>query len=225
MRLGDVELVEVGPNRVRVMSILRAALGLDLSEISRLVGNAPVTVVAGLEFVDAKSLADALRDNGAGCEILVKEVGDSSPVSWFDAPRLAAARDIGTLGRCAELSGLSSDRERDLRLELYWATNHPFRDERCAWIPVSQRGAAERENAKRLFSLLRADDPASRLAKANVARESADFATAHHLLTTGGFGGLAPMAARLLQLTDSKESALLPFGRDETDAAQQGNGE
>jgi hypothetical protein len=225
MRLGDVELVDVGPNRVRVMATLRAAVGLDLSAVRRLVEEMPVIVATDLYFADAKALANALHDNGAACVLHAKELGTSSPASWFDAPQLATARDIATLNRLADLSSRSSVLERHLRMELYWAANHPFRERNYPWIPVSRRCPAERENAKRLFSLLREDDTASRLAKANIARESADFATANHLLATEVFGDLAPMAARLSQLTDSEESALLPLSQDGPDAAQQGNGD
>lgn len=223
VRLGDVELVDVGSDRVRVMAILRANLDLDLLKVRRLIEDTPIKLATDLHIIDAERLASALRDKGAGCTLHAKESGPSSPASWFDAPQLDEVRDVDTLSEHAESSNLGPDRERDLRLELYWAANHPFRDRQRTWIPISRRNAAERENAKRLFSLLRDDDAASRLAKANIARESADFATANQLLTSGVFEDLEAMAARLLQLTNREESALLPLGPDEPDTAQQGN--
>ncbi len=66
----NVELKEVGSNKINVIKIVREATGLGLKEAKDLVESAPKAVIKeGLSKVDAEALIAKLKDAGATGEI------------------------------------------------------------------------------------------------------------------------------------------------------------
>ena len=61
----DVELTEVGPNKVKVIKVVREATGLGLKEAKDLVDNAPKVVKEGADKALAESLKSQLEAEGA----------------------------------------------------------------------------------------------------------------------------------------------------------------
>ena len=61
----DVELTEVGPNKVKVIKVVREATGLGLKEAKDLVEAAPKVVKEGLAKADAEALKKTLEEAGA----------------------------------------------------------------------------------------------------------------------------------------------------------------
>jgi len=65
----DVELTEVGPNKVKVIKVVREATGLGLKEAKALVDGAPSTVKEAVPTADAEALKAALAEAGATVEL------------------------------------------------------------------------------------------------------------------------------------------------------------
>ena len=61
----DVELTEVGPNKVKVIKVVREATGLGLKEAKDLVDNAPKTLKEGASKADAEEIKTKLEAEGA----------------------------------------------------------------------------------------------------------------------------------------------------------------
>ena len=61
----DVELTEVGPNKVKVIKVVREATGLGLKEAKDLVTAAPKMVKEGCSKEEAESIKKALEEAGA----------------------------------------------------------------------------------------------------------------------------------------------------------------
>src|SRR5574344_145770 len=61
----DVELTEVGPNKVKVIKVVREATGLGLKEAKDLVDNAPKTIKEGAEKAEADDIKAKLEAEGA----------------------------------------------------------------------------------------------------------------------------------------------------------------
>ena len=61
----DVELTEVGPNKVKVIKVVREATGLGLKEAKDLVDNAPKVVKEGASKSEAEDLKTKLEAEGA----------------------------------------------------------------------------------------------------------------------------------------------------------------
>ena len=61
----DVELTEVGPNKVKVIKVVREATGLGLKEAKELVDNAPKVVKEAADKATAESLKSQLEAEGA----------------------------------------------------------------------------------------------------------------------------------------------------------------
>ena len=61
----DVELTEIGPNKVQIIKIAREATGLGLKEAKDLVEAAPKVIKEGLAKADAEALKKSLEDAGA----------------------------------------------------------------------------------------------------------------------------------------------------------------
>lgn len=61
----DVELTEVGPNKVKVIKVVREATGLGLKEAKDVVDGAPKVVKAGASKEEAEQLKTALEAEGA----------------------------------------------------------------------------------------------------------------------------------------------------------------
>ncbi|MBO6214081.1 MAG: 50S ribosomal protein L7/L12 [Lachnospiraceae bacterium] len=61
----DVELTEVGPNKVKVIKVVREATGLGLKEAKDLVDNAPKIVKEAADKASAEDLKTKLEAEGA----------------------------------------------------------------------------------------------------------------------------------------------------------------
>ena len=61
----DVELAEVGPNKVKVIKVVREVTGLGLKEAKELVDGAPTVVKEGVSESDANDIKEKLEAAGA----------------------------------------------------------------------------------------------------------------------------------------------------------------
>ena len=61
----DVELTEVGPNKVKVIKVVREATGLGLKEAKDLVDNAPKTIKEAASKAEAEEIKTKLEAEGA----------------------------------------------------------------------------------------------------------------------------------------------------------------
>ena len=61
----DVELTEVGPNKVKVIKVVREATGLGLKEAKDLVDNAPKMIKEGVSKEEAEEVKGKLEAEGA----------------------------------------------------------------------------------------------------------------------------------------------------------------
>jgi len=61
----DVELTEVGPNKVKVIKVVREATGLGLKEAKEVVDGAPKVVKQGVSKEEAEDLKTKLEAEGA----------------------------------------------------------------------------------------------------------------------------------------------------------------
>ena len=61
----DVELTEVGPNKVKVIKVVREATGLGLKEAKEVVDSAPKVVKSGVSKEEAEELKTKLEAEGA----------------------------------------------------------------------------------------------------------------------------------------------------------------
>ena len=61
----DVELTEVGPNKVKVIKVVREATGLGLKEAKELVDGAPKVIKEAAEKAEAEDIKTKLQAEGA----------------------------------------------------------------------------------------------------------------------------------------------------------------
>ena len=61
----DVELTEVGPNKVKVIKVVREATGLGLKEAKEVVDGAPKVIKEGVSKAEADELKTKLEGEGA----------------------------------------------------------------------------------------------------------------------------------------------------------------
>ena len=61
----DVELTEVGPNKVKVIKVVREATGLGLKEAKEVVDGAPKVLKEGASKAEAEELTTKLEAEGA----------------------------------------------------------------------------------------------------------------------------------------------------------------
>ena len=61
----DVELTEVGPNKVKVIKVVREVTGLGLKEAKALVDEAPKVIKEGASKEDAEAIKAKLEEVGA----------------------------------------------------------------------------------------------------------------------------------------------------------------
>ena len=61
----DVELTEVGPNKVKVIKVVREATGLGLKEAKEVVDGAPKVLKEGASKAEAEELKTKLETEGA----------------------------------------------------------------------------------------------------------------------------------------------------------------
>jgi len=65
----DVVLTEIGPKKVQVIKVVRAATSLGLKEAKALVDSAPNTVKEGLSKEDAEKLKTLIENEGGKVEL------------------------------------------------------------------------------------------------------------------------------------------------------------
>jgi len=65
----DVELTEIGPNKVKVIKVVRDYTGLGLKEAKELVDSAPSIIKEGISKAEADDLAEKLTAEGAKATI------------------------------------------------------------------------------------------------------------------------------------------------------------
>ena len=65
----DLELAEIGPNKVSVIKAVREITGLGLKEAKDLVDGAPKTVKEGMAKADAEAAQKKLEEAGAKVEL------------------------------------------------------------------------------------------------------------------------------------------------------------
>jgi large subunit ribosomal protein L7/L12 len=65
----DVILKEIGPEKIKVIKVVREQTGLGLKEAKEVVDNAPRPVKEGISKEDAEKLVEAFKAVGATCEI------------------------------------------------------------------------------------------------------------------------------------------------------------
>ena len=61
----DVELTEVGPNKVKVIKVVREATGLGLKEAKEVVDGAPKVIKEGVSKAEAEEMKTKLEAEGA----------------------------------------------------------------------------------------------------------------------------------------------------------------
>ena len=61
----NVELTEVGPNKVKVIKVVREVTGLGLKEAKEVVDGAPKVVKEGVEKAEAEDIKGKLEAEGA----------------------------------------------------------------------------------------------------------------------------------------------------------------
>ena len=61
----DVELTEVGPNKVKVIKVVREVTGLGLKEAKEVVDNAPKVIKEGAAKAEAEEIKTKLEEVGA----------------------------------------------------------------------------------------------------------------------------------------------------------------
>ena len=65
----DVILKEIGPEKIKVIKVVREKTGLGLKEAKDVVDNAPKAVKEGISKEEAEALVAAFKEVGATCEI------------------------------------------------------------------------------------------------------------------------------------------------------------
>ena len=65
----DVILKDVGPEKIKVIKVVREVTGLGLKEAKDLVDGAPSTVKEGVSKEDAEAMVAKFKEAGATCEL------------------------------------------------------------------------------------------------------------------------------------------------------------
>ncbi|MBQ6234936.1 MAG: 50S ribosomal protein L7/L12 [Clostridia bacterium] len=65
----DVILKEIGPEKIKVIKVVREKTGLGLKEAKEVVDNAPKAVKEGISKEEAEAIVAAFKEVGATCEI------------------------------------------------------------------------------------------------------------------------------------------------------------
>ncbi len=105
---------------------------------------------------------------------------EDAEVGEFDerAPLLAPL--AGEAWLTALMDGAARTREQalELRLQAWWASNDPFREDAAAWVAIERRAPAEVANAAALLEMLDTEVGDEGLLKAELLRELGRFAEA-----------------------------------------------
>jgi len=65
----DVILKDIGPEKIKVIKVVREQTGLGLKEAKEVVDNAPKAVKEGISKEEAEKIVEAFKAVGATCEI------------------------------------------------------------------------------------------------------------------------------------------------------------
>ena len=65
----DVVLKEIGPEKIKVIKVVRELTGLGLKEAKDVVDNAPSKVKEGVNKEEAEKIVAAFKEVGATCEV------------------------------------------------------------------------------------------------------------------------------------------------------------
>lgn len=65
----DVILKEIGPEKIKVIKVVREITGLGLKEAKEVVDNAPKTIKEAISKDDAEAMVAKFKEVGAVCEI------------------------------------------------------------------------------------------------------------------------------------------------------------
>lgn len=65
----DVILKDVGPEKIKVIKVVREVTGLGLKEAKDMVDGAPSTVKEGISKEDANAIVEKFKEAGATCEV------------------------------------------------------------------------------------------------------------------------------------------------------------
>jgi large subunit ribosomal protein L7/L12 len=65
----DVVLKDVGPEKIKVIKVVREVTGLGLKEAKEVVDGAPSTVKEGVPKEEAASIVEKFKEVGATCEV------------------------------------------------------------------------------------------------------------------------------------------------------------
>lgn len=129
------------------------------------------------------------------------------PAEWHDAPptRFLTLREY--LEALQAGLGTPVDREKYLRIRVWWGINDFVRDKPFARIPEYYVQVLQ-DNLTRLAALLDETDPDERMMKAEIARETGDFAETIRLCTDAP-EAYRRLAKRFLYLSRQQDCSLV----------------
>jgi hypothetical protein len=152
----------------------------------------------------------ATRCPGCGRVFFVEDagvVGERDGVE--EAPRLAPL--AGEAWAVALKDGAARTREQalELRLQAWWASNDPFREDAAGWVAMERRAPAEVANAAALLKLLNPEVGDEGLLQAELLRELGRFAEALAVLAAlPDEPEWRRVAARIARLAERGEAAV-----------------
>lgn len=152
----------------------------------------------------------ATRCPGCGRVFFVEDagvVGERDGVE--EAPRLAPL--AGKAWAVALKDGAARTREQalELRLQAWWASNDPFREDVAGWVAMDRRAPAEVANAGALLKLLNPEVGDEGLLQAELLRELGRFAEALAVLAAlPDEPEWRRVAARIARLAERGEAAV-----------------
>lgn len=174
-----IRLVALGDAPLRIMQHLRGKFGWTFAELKSRLSDLPIDLPPIRREEDAIAFHGALLRDGARCEMRACTLEATDPPERLNAPWLLTPHHPSEL---ADRIPHVDAGELGFRLSLYRLSNDPYRDPEKAWIGHGARTPFEIENVHALLGLLDMRDEAHWLLRANIARESGDFAMATDLL-------------------------------------------
>ncbi|WNG45605.1 hypothetical protein F0U60_16985 [Archangium minus] len=213
----EVLLEQVGARRVEVMARLREHSKQGLAEVKALLARTPVVAARNLSEHEAQRLVLSLQEVGASAS-LRRQVSDAegtfveTPPEWMAAPYVTHLTEQELLAALAAGVAESWEEASYLRIQAWWASNEPFRQQDVPWVPWAERAPEARENLRALADRLPVEDPFDLLMKAEAFRELERFEEAIALLRTRLPEDFARTAGFLRELAEQRiaELRLLP---------------
>ena len=178
----SLTLIEVGAGRLAVMRLIRSITDCSLAEAKQIINCVPHLILQSESLEEMIEIEQALISLGAKCLRTERKYGPSSPDDWLTAPCSEDLSSPSEIYNFLSVRHFQVDEEVKLRVFLFQLCNQPFREAQ-RWIPISQRANWEHENAMRLLEILTFDNDTHRLLRAEIQRESCNFAEAVRALT------------------------------------------